>query len=171
MASVPASKGIETLLIHDSGAEIACAGSNAYTAAAAGVIPLLGARRLTIWGHVDAGAAGSIVSIVVGLRAAGAPPLSTARFYPASKLDDTSTNAVLAAVPGMGSPAATLAPAWSQNTIRPMDIRTAAAVNATDEVPFRAVFDVTDSTYAFITYAQTDAGAAAKILAYYSLSS
>lgn len=168
MSSIVASKGTEVLLIHSAGAEVACAGSNAYTASS--VIDLGSARRMTVWGHVDAGAAGSIVSFIVGLNATSRKPLATARFYPISKLDDSSTNAVLAAVSVVGSPAASLQPAWSQNTLRPMDIRTAAALNAADEIPFRFVVDVSDARWAIVAYGQTDAGAAAKVLAYYSLS-
>lgn len=185
MTAITSSKGYETPLIYTgtppAEAEIACAGANAYTSAAgklgdpqAGVIDLGVSRRLSIFGHVDAGAAGSIVSLVIGLSAARVAPVASTsgRWFPVSKLDDLSVNAVLAAVPGMGGGVgATVAPAWSQNTLRPIDIRTAAGVNATDEIPFRVVIDVSDVRWAWVRYGQADAGAAAKILAYFSLSS
>lgn len=182
MTAITASKGYEQPLIYDTtpGTEIACAGSNAYTSAQgklgdpqAGVIDLGSSRRLSIFGHVDAGAAGSIVSLVIGLSSARLAPIaSTAgRWAPVSKLDDLSSNAVLEAVPGMGlQSGATVAPAWSLNTLRPISIRTAAAVNATDETPFRVVIDVGDVRWAWVRYGQADGGAAAKILAYFSLS-
>ena len=176
MSAATASKGHEKLLISDAGAEIAATTSYVQAQATspsgtAGVI-FLGhsTRRLTIWGHVDAGAAGSIVSIVVGLRACENEPATTDRWYPASKADDVSTNAVLSAAPLLGTPGGSLQPAWSQNTVRPIDCRTAAAVAAADEVPFKFTLDVADALWARISYAQVDGGAAAKILAYYSLS-
>lgn len=168
--AIVATKGFETLLHHNSGAEATL--TNTDTVCTAGVIDLGTHRDLTIWGHVDAGAAGNIVSIKVWLRACKVKPTATERFYPASRTDDLSTNAVMERAPVAGSPVATLAPAWSQNTIRPFEIRTAAAVNATDEIPFRAVFRVSDATWALVTVVQIDAiGTAAKLLAYYSLSS
>lgn len=171
--AVIAVKGNEAPLIYTGTppAETEATCSTTDTAAQAGVIALRQSRRLTIWGHVDAGAAGSIVSIKVWLRSCPEKPLATDRFYPASKLDDTSTNAVEERAPIAGSPVATLQPAWSQNTIRPLDIRTAAALNAADEIPFRAVFDVADAQWALVTYVQVDGGTAPKLLAYYSLSS
>ena len=168
--SVIATKGYETLLHHTTGAEATL--TNTDAACAAGVIDLGTHRRLTIWGHVDAGAVGNIVSLKVWLRACLEKPAVTARFYPASKTDDLSTNAVMERAPVAGSPVATLQPAWSQNTMRPFEIRTAAALNAADEIPFRAVFDVSDARWALVTVVQIDAiGTAAKLLAYYSLSS
>lgn len=179
-----AQKGCEVGLIYDTtvGTEKACAGSNAYASAdyvgahgaQGGVIDLGMHRRLTIWGNVDAGAAGSIVSFAIGLSAAATPPKATTagRWFPVSKLDDSSVNAVLAAAPGMGVEVATsLQPAWSTNTIRPMDIRIAAALNAADEIPFVIRLDVEDARWAWVRYAQGDGGAAAKVVAWFSLSS
>lgn len=169
--TIIASKGIETLLHHNgSGAEATL--TNADAVCTAGVLEVGTHRRLTIWGHVDAGAASNVVSIKLWLSAAQAKPATTGRFYPACKTDDTSTNAVMERAPVAGSPVATLQPAWSQNTLRPFEVRTAAAVAASDEIPFRVIFDVSDARWAMVTVVQTDAiGTAAKLLAYYSFSS
>lgn len=171
MSTVQAEKGYEQGLIYDTtvGAEKAISTTDAV--ADAGVIDLRQCRKLTIWGQVDAGAAGSIVSLKVWLCSRPDKPAATDRFYPITKLDDTSTNAVEERAPVAGSPVATLQPAWSQNTMRPMELRTAAALNAADEIPFRIVVNVDDARWALVTVVQIDAGTAAKVLAYYSLSS
>lgn len=169
MTAITATKGLETLLHHSNGAEVALSTTDAV--ATAGVIDLGTHRRLTIWGHVDSKAIGNIVSLKVWLRSCEKKPAPTERFYPASKTDDTSTNAVMERAPIAGSPVATLQPAWSQNIIRPFEIRTAATLATTDEIPFRAVFEVGDSRWALVTVVQIDGGTPPHLLAYYSLSS
>lgn len=167
--TIIASKGKEKLLHHSSGAEVALSTTDAVCTA--GVLDVGTHRRLTIWGHVDSKAAGNIVSLKLWLSAAEKMPAPTGRFYPACKTDDLSTNAVMERAPVVGSPVATLAPAWSQNTLRPFEVRTAATLNTTDEVPFRVVFDVSDALWALVTVVQIDAGTAPHLLAYYSFSS
>lgn len=173
MSSITASKGYEQPLIYAGTppAETEVAATTTDQIATSGIIDVGTARRLTIWGQVDAGAAGSIVVLKVWQRAVRDKPATTGRWYPASKTDDLSANLVEERAPIAGSPVATLAPAWSQNTLRPLDVRTAAAINATDETPFKVTFDVGDARWAMVTFVQADGGAAANVLAYYSLSS
>ncbi len=165
-----ANKSGATLLIHDNGAEITPAASNAYTAAQAGVIACLGARRMHIWLQVDAGAASDVIALLVIVSPVADKPAAGADvWYVPAFFDGIPTAGTLTgAVPSGADFSA--APDFARCLHRQLEIRTEPADNATDELRTLISIDVSMAKWVQVAYSQA-AGTTAKVLAYYSLSS
>lgn len=172
MSAVTAGKGSLIGLIYDTnpGTEKACEAANAYALAQGGIIDCGSHHWLNLWLSFDAGAAGSQVSIVVGVTAQSTKPASADRWYQPAVWDGTVTGSVLAAAPGFGSPAITATPDAGACLHRGLEIITEPADGATDEQAILVSVSVRAAKWAIVSYGQVDAGAVSKVLGYYSLS-
>jgi hypothetical protein len=168
MTGITATRGGQVLLIHDgTGAEVTCAASQAYTAANAGVLETMGARRLNIWLQVDYAAANDVVALLVMVSPATTKPApGDDVWYVPAFFDGSVTAGTLAGAIPSGADY-TAAPDFARCLHRQLEIRTEPADNATDELRTLISIDVSAARWVQVAYAQA-VSTGAKVLAYYS---
>lgn len=141
----------------------------------AGIVSVDGGawRRLRLLVDIDAGAAGSVLGLMVLGSFSNTVPATGVvdDWFALGATDGTWTSTTLNAAGALPANAFSLAPNWFASTVRGTVLLSPAALNAADEIriAFPAV-DITGVRHFQVLYSQQDAGAALTVGLWYSLS-